>query len=100
MQLSSADVRLMTFLPYDLARLSGEPGLFLGANVFGQILSHVRFGSKADILQCKRHVRFTPESGHKGTHGDGSVTLIPAVKYTGGVAGVGAGLMPCLTSWS
>ena len=45
LRLSSADVRLMTFLPYDLARLSGEPGLFLGANVFGQILSHVRFGS-------------------------------------------------------
>ena len=29
----------------------------------------VRFGSKADISQCNRHVRFTLESGHaaKGT---------------------------------
>jgi hypothetical protein len=25
---------------------------------------HVRFGSKADICIAKRHVRFTPESGH------------------------------------
>jgi hypothetical protein len=24
----------------------------------------VRFGSLADISQCNRHVRFTPESGH------------------------------------
>ena len=28
LRLSSADVRLLMFLPYDLARLSGEPGLF------------------------------------------------------------------------
>ena len=45
LQLSSADVRILAFLPYDLARLSGEPGSFLGANTFGQTLSHVRFGS-------------------------------------------------------
>jgi hypothetical protein len=51
-----------------------------------------------DIGAVKVYVRFTPESGHKGTHGDGSVALIPAVQYTGGVAGVSAGLMPCLTS--
>ena len=25
---------------------------------------NVRFGSKADICSAKRHVRFTPESGH------------------------------------
>ena len=25
---------------------------------------NVRFGSKADILQCNRQVRFTPKSGH------------------------------------
>src|SRR5262245_15752742 len=25
---------------------------------------HVRFGSKADILRCDSHVRFTPESRH------------------------------------
>ena len=25
----------------------------------------VRFGSKADISQCNRHVRFTPNSGHE-----------------------------------
>jgi hypothetical protein len=24
----------------------------------------VRFGSKADLCSAKRHVRFTPESGH------------------------------------
>ena len=27
-------------------------------------MSYVRFGSKADIGNAKRHVRFTPESGH------------------------------------
>jgi len=26
--------------------------------------AHVRFGSKADILEGLRDVRFTPESGH------------------------------------
>jgi hypothetical protein len=26
--------------------------------------AHVRFGSKADICSAKRHVRFTPKSGH------------------------------------
>ena len=26
--------------------------------------ANVRFGSKADISQCNRHGRFTPESGH------------------------------------
>src|SRR5215831_6894525 len=31
---------------------------------FCAMQSHVRFGSKADISQCNRHVRFTPESGH------------------------------------
>jgi hypothetical protein len=25
---------------------------------------YIRFGSKADICSAKRHVRFTPESGH------------------------------------
>src|SRR5262249_5991090 len=28
-------------------------------------MNHVRFGSKADISVCPRHVRFTPESGHR-----------------------------------
>ena len=27
-------------------------------------LADVRFGSKADICSAKRHVRFTPNSGH------------------------------------
>jgi len=27
-------------------------------------MHHVRFGSLADICAAKRHVRFTPESGH------------------------------------
>ena len=27
-------------------------------------LAFVRFGSKADICSAKRHVRFTPNSGH------------------------------------
>ena len=29
----------LTFLPYDLARLSGEPGLFLAQMHLGKILS-------------------------------------------------------------
>ena len=29
-------------------------------------LRNVRFGSLADISQCNRHARFTPECGHKG----------------------------------
>jgi hypothetical protein len=28
------------------------------------VWAHVRLGSKADICAAKRHVRFTPESGH------------------------------------
>jgi hypothetical protein len=28
------------------------------------MLADVRFGSKADMCSAKRHVRFTPESGH------------------------------------
>ena len=28
------------------------------------IRPNVRFGSKADILQCRSDVRFTPKSGH------------------------------------
>jgi hypothetical protein len=28
------------------------------------LLADVRYGSKADISQCNRHVRFTPESEH------------------------------------
>jgi hypothetical protein len=27
--------------------------------------AHVRFGSKADVANHRRHVRFTPESGHR-----------------------------------
>ena len=34
LRLSSPDVRLWTFLPYDLARLSGDPGLFFDANAY------------------------------------------------------------------
>jgi hypothetical protein len=32
----------------------------------GHPTCNVRFGSLADISQCNRHVRFTPESGHSG----------------------------------
>src|SRR6185436_13972491 len=40
-----------------------------GANVcrdHGEIRtgSHVRSGSKADVMTCRRHVRFSPDSGH------------------------------------
>src|SRR5262249_37312681 len=31
------------------------------------VVAHVRFGSKADIGACPRHVRFTPESGHSSS---------------------------------
>ena len=45
----------------------------LGRSIAGQhsvtpvlrMRSDVRFGSLADISQCNRHVRFTPESGHQ-----------------------------------
>src|SRR5262245_31396018 len=33
-------------------------------NQHTEIGPHVRFWSKADICSAKRHVRFTPESGH------------------------------------
>jgi hypothetical protein len=36
LRLSNADVSIVAFLPYDLARLSGEPGSFFGANEFGK----------------------------------------------------------------
>src|SRR5262249_2921669 len=35
-------------------------------------LVHVCFGSKADISQCNRHVRFTPESGRGSARLEGS----------------------------
>ena len=35
---------------------------------FRTVLSHVRFGSLADILTSPRHVRFTPKSGHSSAH--------------------------------
>ena len=33
-------------------------------NMRSYIAADVRFGSKADICSAKRHVRFTPNSGH------------------------------------
>jgi hypothetical protein len=41
----------------------GEVGHGEGSQSFSSDLN-VRFGSKADISLCNRHVRFTPESGH------------------------------------
>src|SRR5215813_6470142 len=41
-------------------------GLMVGASDCS-VLSNVRFGSLADISQCNRHVRFTPESGTFGS---------------------------------
>ena len=32
------------------------------------LVGDVRFGSKADISQCNRHVRFTPKSGQSSAH--------------------------------
>ncbi|MGB8048532.1 MAG: hypothetical protein WCF53_11630, partial [Pseudolabrys sp.] len=37
---------------------------FPGAGRSDQANPNVRFGSKVDICGAKRHVRFTPESGH------------------------------------
>jgi hypothetical protein len=34
-----------------------------------QALAYVRFGSKADISAYPRHIRFTPERGHRPTIG-------------------------------
>jgi hypothetical protein len=31
-------------------------------------LQHVRYGSLADILTCRRHVRFTPNNGRWAAH--------------------------------
>src|SRR5262249_1876697 len=44
-------------------------GVMVGASDCS-VLSNVRFGSLADISQCNRHVRFTPESGHSAVRGD------------------------------
>jgi hypothetical protein len=42
-----------------------EPDGFSIDRAAQQVLkANVRFGSKADIRACPRHVRFTPESGH------------------------------------
>ena len=35
---------------------------------FRTVLSHVRFGSLADILTSPRHVRFTPNNGRWAAH--------------------------------
>ena len=58
--------------------------------------ANVRFGSKADMSQCNRHVRFTPESGHvqcnwicplsaKSGHGDlRAKVLVKSFLHSGG----------------
>jgi hypothetical protein len=38
--------------------------------------TNVRFGSLADILRCNRHVRFTPESGHRSVAGKKRVVAL------------------------
>ena len=38
---------------------------FFFLKLFLFFICHVRFGSKADICSAKRHVRFTPKSGHR-----------------------------------
>src|SRR5215469_1044648 len=45
-------------------------------------LADVRFGSKADISACPRHVRFTPKSGHQQNY---SVTSSARVSRVGGI---------------
>src|SRR5262249_33235937 len=49
--------------------------------------AHVRFGSKADISVCPRHVRFTPESGHRNRRAyylrrinSGSLAIFAAIR--------------------
>src|SRR5215472_19349560 len=41
----------------------GDPALLCASQQNAS--PHVRFGSKADIGACPRHVRFTPKSGHR-----------------------------------
>ena len=41
----------------------------------------VRFGSKADMCSAKRHVRFTPESGHLQCNRD--VRFVPKADING-----------------
>ena len=36
--------------------------------LYVDLVGDVRFGSKADISQCNRHVRFTPKSGQSSAH--------------------------------
>src|SRR5262249_6321127 len=45
----------------------GLPSSALLSNALGIFsrMANVRFGSKADISRCNRHVRFTPKSGHR-----------------------------------
>ena len=66
--LRRTDVRLVMFLP----RLSPAPAsraYFLAANAFGQILSNVCFGSKADMCSARRHVRFPRKRTFGGANG-------------------------------
>jgi len=44
------------------------PVPMLGSGAVSCLASDVRFGSKADIRERVRNVRFTPESGHYGAH--------------------------------
>jgi hypothetical protein len=46
-------------------KLAQSEGCALVQTQVSEWLSDVRFGSKADIPAASRHVRFTPNSGHR-----------------------------------
>ena len=59
---------LATFIPPDPQGLEAdmvEPGLAVDLGESIARLANVRFGSKADMCSAKRHVCFTPKSGHR-----------------------------------
>ena len=59
--------RNMTSSQTRLSPRTSGPILYGSAQPSSWTWVHVRFGSKADICSAKRHVRFTPESGHRGS---------------------------------
>ena len=54
-----------------------EPGLAVDLGESIARLANVRFGSKADMCSAKRHVCFTPKSGHRSSY---SITSSAVVK--------------------
>ena len=59
-----------------------EPGLAVDLGESIARLANVRFGSKADMCSAKRHVCFTPKSGHRSSYSITSSAVVSNLSGT------------------